>query len=114
MLAATRESEDWQTETCSVISRRNWFRKTYPAESLEHFSFCYRLPCPIHFTFFVKWVGNHEITPFRVFLRKEWDTDKIPVYPISENAHFKNRRGAPRQSVTCRQGLEVQRHSLFF
>jgi hypothetical protein len=26
---------------------------------------CEEAPCPIHFTFFVKWVGNYEINPAR-------------------------------------------------
>jgi len=27
----------------------------------KHFHFECKAPCPIHFTFFVKWVGDHEI-----------------------------------------------------
>jgi len=43
--------------------------KIYPA--LEHFRFCYRLPCPIH---------------FRVFCGNGWDTNEIQVYTIPQNA----------------------------
>ena len=37
----------------------------------EHFHICCKLPCPIH---------------FRVFSGNGWDTNKISVYTISENA----------------------------
>src|ERR1035437_192772 len=29
--------------------------------ALKHFLCFYNAPCPIHFTFFVKWVGNEDV-----------------------------------------------------
>jgi hypothetical protein len=43
-------------------------------EDLEHFCFCYRLPCPIL------------SAAFRRKMREGWDANEFQVYNISENA----------------------------